>query len=93
MATLVSYADVTGAPAIAVNVIKRWKSAPEMVMSASSGPKDYVKNDVAALFNSDPDVVEVVMVRGGGPIFFLRRLVSGIWIDATRRPVKFATGE
>ena len=44
------------------------------IMSASSGPKEYVKNIVHALFESSPTLDAVSMVRAGGPPFFLLRV-------------------
>lgn len=56
------------------------------VMSASSGPKDYVKNDVAAVFDKHPNADIVMPVRGNGPVFLLYR-VADAWFDITGRQV------
>lgn len=48
------------------NVIRAWErgeiEAP--VMSASSGPKDYVRNHVFAIFDRHRDAARVLMMRG-----------------------------
>ena len=41
------------------------------VMSTSSGPKAYVKNQVWTLFSAVPNAVRVIAVRASGPMFFL----------------------
>lgn len=41
-------------------------------MSSSSGPKDYLKNEIHALLMS-PGIDEVYLVRGRGPMFVLVR--------------------
>jgi hypothetical protein len=58
------YADP--AVSIRVNLIRAWErgeiDAP--VMSASSGPKDYIRNHIWAIFDRFPRVARVLMVRG-----------------------------
>lgn len=62
---LLRYVD--GPRAIAAREIMTWNRGQlTMVMSASSGPKDYIRNQICALFESKPEVNRVVMVRGGG---------------------------
>jgi hypothetical protein len=84
---VIRYAD--GGASITVDLIHSWKRdeiAPP-VMSNSSGPKDYVKNQIWALFNANPDVVKVVMVRGRGPFFLLTQTKDGCWFDMTGKQV------
>lgn len=57
-------------------------------MSASSGPKDYVKNQVYALLAAAPTADLVVMVRASGPTFFLVKDVDGNWFDVTGKQVE-----
>jgi hypothetical protein len=74
---------------LTVRLIAVWHRADitEPVMSASSGPKAYVKNDVYALFEANPAIDAVLMVRGHGPTFFLLRVgrryfdISGQEVD------------
>lgn len=49
-----------------VTLIRTWKRGeiPGYVMSASSGPKAYVRNYIFQAFESDPGIVAVHMVRG-----------------------------
>ena len=60
---VVSYLE--GGPSLEVRRIAAWNrgdiEAP--VMSASSGPKDYFKNEIYALFQSDPELQRIVLVR------------------------------
>ena len=59
-----------------VTLIHAWHRGdiPAPIMSASSGPKSYLKNDVFYLFETNPQIEAVLMVRGKGPTFFLLRL-------------------
>lgn len=53
------------AVSIRVNLIRAWERGEiEMVMSASSGPKDYARNHICAIFDRFPRVQRVLMVRG-----------------------------
>ena len=51
---------------ITVNLIRSWKRGEiaEPVMSASSGPKAYLRNDIWSIFDTYPDIARVLMVRG-----------------------------
>lgn len=83
----VRYAD--SSKEISIDPIALWKrgdiAAP--VMSNSSGPKDYVKNQIFALFEEIPEAVAVVMVRGRGVPFCLIQTKDGAWRDITARQV------
>ena len=81
----VRYAD--GQLSIIVSLIYKWHrgDVPAPVMSASSGPKDYVKNQVYDLFTQH-QAEEIILVRAAGPPFFLMRIEQE-WFDATRKPV------
>jgi hypothetical protein len=48
------------------NLIRAWARGEieGPVMSTSSGPKDYVRNHIWAIFDRFPDVASVLMVRG-----------------------------
>lgn len=74
-----------GGPALDVREIFTWDrgdlAAP--VMSSSSGPKDYVKNQIWGLFNANPRLARVVMVRAEGPPFLLLKRDDGFWFDVT----------
>ena len=61
-----------------------------IVMSASSGPKDYIKNQVFAEFASRPDLERILMVIGTAKtsVPFCLFLVSGEWRDATKKSVR-----
>jgi len=87
---VVRYAD--SGPSLSVREIHTWNrddlTAP--VMSASSGPKDYIKNQIYALFQQRPAVYQVMMVRAGGPPFLLLRETGG-WIDVTGSRVVMAS--
>jgi hypothetical protein len=82
----VRYAE--GGKSLEVTSIYSWNrgdiAAP--VMSSSSGPKDYIKNQIFAIFQDDPKINRVVMVRANGPTFFLYQ-VDGCWFDVTGKQV------
>lgn len=58
-----------------VTVIHLWNRAdlPAVVMSASSGPKDYLCNRIFTVFESVRAADAVAMVRANGPAFLLLR--------------------
>ena len=51
-----------------VNLIRVWvrgdSQVQEVVMSGSSGPKDYIRNQIASIFDRFPGVERILMVRG-----------------------------
>lgn len=51
-----------------VNILRAWTRGEgemqELVMSASSGPKDYTRNHIFAIFDKFPDIARILMVRG-----------------------------
>lgn len=55
-------------------------------MSSSSGPKDYIWNDVYSLFQRNPKIDRVVMVRASGPPFFLLE-AEHAWFDVTGKQI------
>jgi hypothetical protein len=75
--------------ALTVSLVYTWKrgdiAAP--IMSASSGPKDYVKNKIFALFESDDALDEVLMVCAHCSVPFVLRHIGSTYIDATNREV------
>ena len=75
-----------------VSTIREWArgDVPAPVMSASSGPKDYIKNQVFAEFASRPDLERILMVIGTAKtsVPFCLFLVSGEWRDATKKSVR-----
>ncbi|MCC6301789.1 MAG: hypothetical protein IT489_03195 [Gammaproteobacteria bacterium] len=73
---------------LTVDVICAWDRGdiPEMVMSNSSGPKDYLKNVIYSAFASCSAIETIAMVRSRGPLFLLLRTGSD-WRDVTARPV------
>jgi hypothetical protein len=80
------------AAGIVVNLIRSWKRGEiEQVMSSSSGPKDYVKNRIWQIFDDDPAIARVLMVRGqyskSAPFLVLVD-ASGKAFDMTNREVK-----
>lgn len=80
-----------GQPKISLRVdeIARWLRGeiPELMMSASSGPKDYFKNQVFLEFEHDAALEEILIVRGRGDPFALRRR-GEVWSDCTGAPVE-----
>lgn len=71
-----------------VDLIAAWNRGDvTTVMSASSGPKDYIKNVISAIFDKHPEIDRVVMVRGRGPTFFLLRTCDSAWRDVTGQVV------
>jgi hypothetical protein len=73
--TRVCYKDAPNV-ALTVRLIHTWHRGDidHAIMSVSSGPKEYVKNIVHALFENSPALDAVSMVRASGPPFFLLRV-------------------
>lgn len=92
---------------ITVNVITRWQRGIQMVMSASSGPKDYLKNGVVSLFDAHPEITQIILVRGqytilkreGGPVerysppFVLLGTADNFWRDVRGNHVVRCEGD
>jgi hypothetical protein len=57
------------------------------VVSTSSGLKDSFKARVYSLFEANPEITRITLVRANGPIFALMRGPRDVWIDATGRQV------
>ena len=83
-----SYKDGPGG-ALPVDVIHRWKRGdlPAPVMSASSGPKDYIENQIWSVFHADAEVESVAMVRGNGPAFIIIQK-GGHWFDVAQKELE-----
>jgi hypothetical protein len=71
------------------DLIAEWtpKSLPAMVMSTSSGPKDYFKNQIRSIFDQVPQADRILMVRGCGPPFLLIHGSFG-WRDVAANVVQ-----
>ena len=63
------------------------RTAPEIkrgpIMSASSGPKDYLHNDIIALFEADERIEQVALFVMAGHFFVLWR-IGAWWFDQSR---------
>jgi len=60
----VSYLDNPGR-GFTAKIIFRWKRGDiTTAMSASSGPKDYIRNHICAIFDRHPSISRVFMVCG-----------------------------
>lgn len=75
-----------------VRVVGEWrKGETEMVMSTSSGPKDYVKNMMCMALDVTPEIEAIRMVIGeyktSVPFCLLR--IRGRWFDVSQREVVF----
>jgi hypothetical protein len=79
--------------ALTVRLIHTWHRGDidHAIMSASSGPKEYVKNIVHALFEHDLALDSVSIVRASGPPFFLLR-VGRRFYSMDKREVEAAGG-
>ena len=79
----IRYADMQ--ESLRVRLICEWHRGfmPGPVMSNSSGPKDYFKNQIWSALEAD----RIVMVRGSGPPFLLSQNENGVWFDATGKEV------
>lgn len=77
---------------LTVTVMFSWtrEDVPELIMSQSSGPKDYVKNDAYVFMNANPTFNLVMLVGGNGVLFFLARTTDGCWFDITGKQVVVA---
>lgn len=84
----VSYVDGSGS--LDVTLISSWRRGEiAMVMSASSGPKDYMKNMICAAFDQVPGIDRIALVRSHGPLFALMHTAQG-WFDAAARQVRIS---
>ena len=83
---------VDGEQSLKVRKIATWDRAtmPDPVMSASSGPKDYIKNQIWAVFDKNPAIDRIVMVRASGPPFLLLRGPESCWFDVTGKQIVLA---
>ena len=63
---------------------------PAPVMSASSGPKAYLKNDIFYAFESDPAIERIRLVVGHyrQSVPFALFFKLGCWRDCSGRPVE-----
>lgn len=93
MSTRVRYKDAPD-QAMHVTLIHAWHRGdiPAPIMSASSGPKAYLKNDVFYLFETNPLIDAILMVRGNGPTFFLLRYGRS-YFDVSNREVEIESAE
>jgi hypothetical protein len=73
-------------------VVDQWSrdTIGPMVISASSGPKAYLKNEIRARFEADQMIESamLVVVRGGSPVVLWRVSegaggAGGYWVDVT----------
>jgi hypothetical protein len=75
---------------MAVSVVGEWRRGEvEMVMSTSSGPKDYIKNLMCAALEQTPDVDTIRMVIGEykQSVPFCLMGVNGRWFDCSAKEV------
>ena len=76
-----------------VKCVFEWKRGDvDVAMSASSAHKNYVKNDICAVFNARPEVTKIVLVRAEGPAFILMQVESGCWFDVTGAQIEKVSG-
>ena len=67
------------------NLIRSWARGdiPDQIMSASSGPKDYVKNHIWAIFDSYPLIKRVLMLQGeytrSAPFLLVENAAGEVW--------------
>lgn len=77
----------TGPKVIALRVHAYKRTDPEIkrgqIMSASSGPKDYLCNDVISLFESDERIEQVALLLLAGTPFIVYRMGSW-WFDRSK---------
>jgi hypothetical protein len=79
---------VEGGASLTVREICSWNRGDiEAIVAGSNGPKDYIKNQIFAVFESNPRINRIVMVRASGPAFVLLRDVDNCWFDATGKQV------
>ena len=91
--TRVNYKDAPD-QALTVTLIQAWHRGdiPAPIMSASSGPKAYFKNDIFYLFETNPLIDAILMVRANGPPFLLLR-VGRQYFDVGKREVEIEGAE
>jgi hypothetical protein len=82
----IQYAE--GGPLLEVRAIAAWdRGFMDAPVGSSSGPKDYIKNDIWSIFQAQPEVNRVVMVRASGSPFLLIRSTDNRWYDVTGKQV------
>lgn len=82
----IRYAE--GGPSIEVSLVYTWdRDKMPPLVTGSSGPKEYIRNDVHTLFDANPEVDRVVMVTGNNVPFFLMRGPHNCWFDVTGKQV------
>ncbi len=87
MSVRVRYRGESTWPATACLVaVWRRGDIPCQIMSASSGPKDYLRNAIWALFDQDRELERVAMLVARGTPFVLRSK-GGAWYDCTNHEV------
>ena len=75
---------------LTVRLIKTWKKGDlgdSPIMSASSGPKDYIRNQIWAIFDADHEIDAVSLVRASGPPFLVIRK-GAQYFDVTHAEVE-----
>ena len=87
---VVRIAYAGGANACGVRIVGEWaRGEIKMVMSSSSGPKDYVKNMLCAAFDSKPEIERIRMVMNESNVPFCIYFVRGRWFDCSAKEVVF----
>lgn len=81
-----------GAPdSFPVKIVGDWmRGEITMVMSASSGPKEYVKNMIAMAFESKPEIERIRMVLNDRNVPFCLFQIQGRWFDCSAKEVVFS---
>lgn len=73
-----------------VRVVGEWERGNlTMVMSASSGPKDYIKNLLCMAFDVRPEIERIRMVMNEHNVPFCIFGIGDKWFDASAREVRF----
>ena len=71
-----------------VKIVADWMRGDiKMVMSASSGPKDYVKNMIAMAFDTKPEIERIRMVISHHNVPFCLFMVRENWFDCSGKQV------
>ena len=89
-AHMVSY--VNSQQVARVKLVGEWaRGELSMVMSASSGPKDYIKNLICAAFEARPEIARIRMVvNSATQIPFCLFQVGANWFDCSGKQVIFS---
>ena len=68
-----------------ISILHSWMRGE---VTEESKSKNQIRDDAWRLFDRNPMIERVILVRGRGPLFFLLQDIDGYWNDVTSRQVQ-----